>query len=183
MIVTVSLIIIYCITLLICLSYISNLKLKLNQKIEQDNELLKICNDEIERKQNEYNSISSAVREKDNELKLTLELIPARNEQLNTIRESIAIARDNYDKELEIKKQEVDKDYEEHINAIQGNISNVISAYGKQCESLTETIRTYQNYVNSFIEAKKRALEQESNLEFYKLNLYQFLYTVFCFRH
>lgn len=185
MIVTVSLIIIYCITLLICLFYISNLKLKLNQKIEQDNEFLKICNDEIERKQYEYNSISSAVREKedelkkllttieekDNELKLTLELIPARNEQLNTIRESIAIARDNYDKELEIKKQEIDKDYEEHINAIQDNISNVISAYGRQCESLTETIRTYQNYVNSFIEAKKRALEQESNLEFYKLNL------------
>ena len=81
------------------------------------------------------------------------------------------MAQDNYDKELERKKKEVDASYQEHVTEIQNNIADIISAYGKQCESLTETIHTYESYISSFIEAKKRALEQENNLNFYKLDI------------
>ena len=178
------------ITILILLSivlvlYVYYLKSELSEKVEIDTKVQEEFDKEIKKREEQLNGIISAIdradeelskvkieiNDKSKELNRLVELIPIRDEQLNAVRESIAIAKDNYNKELEIKKQEVDKDYEEHVNAIQSNISNVISAYDRQCESLTETIRTYQNYVNSFIEAKKRALEQESNLEFYKLNL------------
>ena len=171
--------------LLISIIYIINLKKKLSKKIIFNNKKQEELDEAIEKREGQYNGLISAIdraeeeltkieleiEKKSNELHRIVELIPIRDEQLNAVRESIAIAKDNYEEELEIKKEEINKDYQEHILAIQENISNIISAYNKQCKSLEETIHTHENYVNSFIEAQKRVLEQENNLEFYKLNL------------
>lgn len=177
--------IIISILLLISIIYIINLKKKLSKKIIFNNKKQEELDEAIEKREGQYNGLISAIdraeeeltkieleiEKKSNELHRIVELIPIRDEQLNAVRESIAIAKDNYEEELEIKKEEINKDYQEHILAIQENISNIISAYNKQCKSLEETIHTHENYVNSFIEAQKRVLEQENNLEFYKLNL------------
>ena len=165
--------------------HIYGLKLKLKEKVQQDNEILELYNAEVEKKQNEYNSIASQIEEaedklkniliciedKDNELHQVLELIPARTEQLNTIRESIALAQESCERELEIKKQEVNEEYKEHLEAIQENIANVISAYGKQCDALSETIKTYENYIAAYIEAQRKEAEKKDNIEFYKISL------------
>ena len=177
--------IVLAILLFLSVLYIISLEKQLSKKIIVDTELQNEVDNALKKKQEEYNNTVQAIdraweelrsteleiEKKSSELQRIMDLIPARDDQLNTIRESIAMAKDNYDKELEIKKKEADASYQEHVTAIQNNISDVISAYGKQCESLTETIHTYENYINSFIEAKKRALEQENNLNFYKLDI------------
>ena len=105
------------------------------------------------------------------ELQSIIELIPVRNEQLNQIRENIALEQANCDKELEEKKKINEEKYKEHLEALQKCINKVIDSYTVQELILKESIQTYEDHIAAFIEAQKRALEEENNLEYYKLSL------------
>ena len=142
-------------------------ELILNQQKEQYETYIQA----IDRAYEELQRINLEIQDNSSKLKNVKDLIDARNEQLNTVRESIAIAQDCYDKELEKKKEEVDEEYRQHVESIQNNITSIMEAYGKQCDTLSKTIKTYENYIASFIEAQKKEQEKKDNILFYKISL------------
>lgn len=178
------------ITILILLSivlilYVYYLKSELSEKVEIDTKVQEEFDKEIKKREEQLNGIISAIdradeelskvkielNDKSKELKRLVELIPIRGEQLNAVRESIAIAKDNYDRELEEKKKEVDAEYKQHVEDIQSSITEIMNAYGKQAEIMSETIQTYQNYITAFVELQKREAEKNDNIEYYKMSL------------
>lgn len=119
----------------------------------------------------EKQDIEQLIINKKNELDSIDELINSRHEQLSQVRENIAIEQINCDKELEERKKENEEHYKKHLETLQECVNKVIDSYSAQELVIKDSIQTYENHIAALIEAQKRALEEENNLEYYKISL------------
>ena len=151
--------------------YLAN---KLSQKIvftyEEHQKKERSYENKIEKLRNEINGLS----EKREELNRISALIPEKSRQLAIIKDGISIAKENYEREVELAKKEVDKDYEAHRAELQENIEYIIKFYRQKEKQLTNELKGYEDKIASYIESQKRELEKANNLEFYKLTLDEF---------
>ena len=151
--------------------YLAN---KLAQKViftyEEHQRKERSYENKIEKLRNEINELSG----KREELNRISALIPEKSQQLAIIKDGISIAKENYEREVELVKKEVDKNYEAHKTELQESIEHIIKFYRQKEKQLTNELKGYEDKIASYIESQKRELEKANNLEFYKLTLDEF---------
>ena len=138
-----------------------------NSKIEKAK--LKLEEIEIQRQTN-----ADLLSKERFELDKIAALIPEKTQQLSVIREGINMAKENYEREVAIAKEEIDKDFQGHCEELQEAIAHVIRTYQTKEAKLVKELQGYEDKISAYIESQKREMEKKDNLEFYKLSLDEF---------
>lgn len=190
---SVIVLILLCIFLFYCISSYKTRQLKIDKEIENKNQELQLEQEHlttcIATLQQCYDELYESTKNLEIEKSTIENNIIYANNQLTTITKNLTELQQSYDDNKKIiennfdeQLEQVAKNYQqaeerykkEYLAAIQENsvfLEEQIQSYQDQISQLENDLNNYQSKVDATVEASKRELEKQQDVNFYKLNL------------